>query len=303
MIKTPSKYYVAAALILISALAIGPAWADDSGSITSAYVAPDARNILLRYDGPIGKHAAFVMQNPSRLVVDFDATRLGSVPRKIKINQEPIDEVRLGHMGGRARLVVDFGDRPIPSFNVQRGPNLISISLGATEGSPELPQADKPRVRSQVSAGQIPQVSGAAGSRENGSAVRVKTAGIKDNLVFVELADLKDPKFRYRLVVDLDVAGLRVKNAALSDAKGNVKRFDLADAEGSPAGPTDGSRVATIGPRKDFVAQDSNQLSAKPKYKWGMPATDAGRTPNKVGKAGPLHIEAFQLRPRASNPR
>jgi len=303
MKKTPSTYCVAAAIILITTLAFGWAGADDAGSITSAYVAPDARNILLKYEGPIGKHVAFIMQNPSRLVVDFDATRLGPVPRKIKVSQEPIDEVRLGYDGGRARLVVDFGERPVPSFKVQRGPNLVSIFLNDAEGQAESSERVKPRASSSVSSSWRPPGWTPSVAKEDDASIRVKTAGIKDNLVFVELTDRKDPKFRYRLVVDVDVNALRVKNAALSDAKGNVKRFDLADAEGSPSAPADSPRSVTIGPRKDVVASDTGQPSAKPKFKWGLPATDAGRTPNKVGKTGSLHIEEFQLRPKNSDPR
>ena len=50
--------------------------------------------------------------------------------------------------------------------------------------------------------------------------VSVKTAGVTDDLIFVELASKKDPSATYRLVIDVDVEALQVKQATVSDAQG-----------------------------------------------------------------------------------
>ncbi len=51
---------------------------------------------------------------------------------------------------------------------------------------------------------------------------------MSDDLIFVELADRKDPTRAYRLVMDFDYDSLQLRTATFSDASGNVKRFDMA---------------------------------------------------------------------------
>ena len=95
----------------------------------------------------------------------------------------------------RARVVVDFGDHPAPSFRIDRQNNGLLVNLeprvGAWQPKPvakpaaELPK-DPVQPKAVVSAPAAPEV--------RSSKVSVKTAGVKDDLVFVELASKKDPK-------------------------------------------------------------------------------------------------------------
>ena len=113
----------------------GPAWAAESANITSVQVAPDLKQISIKCDGPVGKHSAFVIQKPYRLVLDMESTGLGKIPTKINVGRNPLNEIRLGYANSRARVVMDFGDNPVPSFKVDKQSNGILVSLGVKAGA------------------------------------------------------------------------------------------------------------------------------------------------------------------------
>ena len=45
----------------------GQAWGAESANITSVRVAPDLKQISIKCDGPVAKHSAFVIRNPTDL--------------------------------------------------------------------------------------------------------------------------------------------------------------------------------------------------------------------------------------------
>jgi len=295
---TPARI-LAFAAVLIAVLAACPQAKAELGTISDVYVSPDSRNVFLKMEGQVGHHAAFVMQKPGRLVVDVESARLGRLPGKIRVEDEAINEIRLGTTNGKARVVIDFGDNPVPSFKIDRRLNMLVVGLGASDASPGLPggSAPPPPHRS-VRRPDSPKPERSERKNDDGP-VSVKTAGVKDNLVFVELTDRKNPKAKYRLVVDLDLDALSVRNAAVSDDKGNVKRFDVSAKESSP----DVALVApklTIGPRRAAATVQPGQSSSTTRFKWGLSATEGSEQSGKAVKAGPLRIEEFRLQARST---
>ena len=114
--------------------------------ITNVQIAPDQKQLMIKADKALGAHSAFAFENPYRLVIDFESTGLGKVPAKIKVDKPPINEIRLGKNGHRARIVVDFGEYPVPPFMVERKGNLAVVALGAVPTDPRMlqrsPQAE-----------------------------------------------------------------------------------------------------------------------------------------------------------------
>ncbi|MDQ7782358.1 MAG: AMIN domain-containing protein [Desulfomonilaceae bacterium] len=94
--------------------------------------------------GKVGKYLARVIGNPNRLVMDFDDTRVGNIPRNVSVGKSDIHEIRVGEFKSRARVVVDFRDRPVPAFKVRRENNRISLMLGNSLAD-YLPKAETER--------------------------------------------------------------------------------------------------------------------------------------------------------------
>ena len=173
-----------------------------------------------------------MIQKPYRLVLDIEATGLGKIPPKINVGRNPLNEIRLGYANSRARVVMDFGDHPVPSFKVDKQSNGILVSLGVKAGAWQPRPAPKPAAQLQKDPVQPKAVAPApAPQKADSSKVSVKTAGVTDDLIFVELASKKDPKRTYRLVIDVDVEALQVRQATVSDAQGRLKSFDLASSK------------------------------------------------------------------------
>ena len=276
-----------------------PAWAAESATITAVQVAPDLKQISIKCDGPVGKHSAFVIQKPYRLVLDMESTGLGKIPPKINVGGNPLNEIRVGYANSRARVVMDFGDHPVPSFKVDKQSNGILVSLGVKAGAWQPRPAAKPAPQLQRDPVQPKAVAPApAPQKADSSKVSVKTAGVKDDLVFVELASKKDPKQTYRVVIDVDVDALQVRQATVSDAQGRLKGFDLASSK--PGNETSSPSIKPgVGPRRT-AGPTAAPSGDHPKFKWGVHAGEKSQVQPQAAKlnsGGPLRVQTFQPRP------
>ena len=281
------KFVVQAAVIFafISMILAGQA-SDQAGAeglnIIGVQPSHDLKHIKIKFSGQVGRHTAYVVERPYRLVMDFEATGLGKVPPRIKVDRGPIREIRLGSTSSRARVVVDFGENPVPPFNLSTHQELVVVTLGKaqpalgrSDTSPE-PLSSVPPISGNVSSpGAVP--TDHVRSAKADSLFSVKGAGITDDLIFVELADRWDPRRIYRLVVDFDYQSLQLRKATLSDSQGNLKRFDFASNAAPAVAPREGSNLSA-GPRKAWAAAASGS-QAKHVLKSGGQWNGAGRGP------------------------
>lgn len=77
--------------------------------------------------------------------MDLDGMDVVGVPPAMKAASEPIEEVRVGRFQGKARVVADFGERPVPSFKVHREKGRVAIVLGnVSAGDVGAAVADQP---------------------------------------------------------------------------------------------------------------------------------------------------------------
>ncbi len=295
--KSPSSLYRAALLMnLLLVTTHSQVWGLESRSITSVQVAPDFKEISIGCDGPIGKLSSFVLKKPYRIVLDMESTGLGNVPTRINVGGNFINEIRLGHENSRAQVVVDFGERPTPSFTLRRQNNVLLVSLKPKVGALQPRPATKPAVIPRTDPVQPKAVVSAPAYPEApGSKVSVKTAGVKDNLVFVELASKKDPKRTYQVVIDLDLEELQVRQASVSDDLGHLRRFDLASSvrDNNLARTT---MKSNAGPRAT-VGPTATPSGGPAKFKWGVQAGE-NKQPEaaKSNAGGPIRVERFELR-------
>lgn len=303
------------------------------GEITAVQVAPDFSSITIRSDGQLGKHSAFVIDRPYRLVVDFESTGLGKLQGKIRVDKGPMNEIRLGYNNNRARVVVDFGDTPVPAYQIERKDNLAVIALGKAQGTPTpRPASSAPKTQTVAKPSPVappdapshqdgsrsepapaqpsptptrPEASpsGAPAVEKDNSSVSIKDAGVRNNLVFVELVDRKDPKVTYRLIVDLDMDDLNIRSASLSDSRGKLKKFEFLKSETELMSSAGAGTKGVVGPRKQFTASEPPG-SRDNKYQWGESSIGAERIVRKEPKntGWPLRIEEFQLQARKSEP-
>lgn len=107
-----------------------PAWAGASGEVTEVRMDPFGRAVYISLKGEAGKPVARVLGKPNRLVIDFHNTRLGKMPSKVKVSRGMVHEIRVGRYKGRARIVVDYQDKPVPAFNIRQANGQVSVVFG-----------------------------------------------------------------------------------------------------------------------------------------------------------------------------
>ncbi len=321
---------IISAIVLICISWLSPVWAE-SGEITSVQVAQDLSRISIYSQGHLGKHSAFVIDKPYRLVIDFDSATIGNIKNRIRVEHPPINEIRLGYHNNRARVVVDFGENPVPPYHIEHSGDLIVVSLGKTSGirpvdkpvrmepAPKKPvpkQADRtPHSSKQVAQpspeATIPaspphladsQAPAAESGDDDDAKIVVKNAGVKSSLVYVELVNKTDPRISYRLILDLDLDRLSIRSASLSDAKGNIKKFHVTKTETEKLNSSPTSNRFTSGPKRD--GRSVLTVSA-PDFSGTRSDTNQDKAPNlaKPPPSGwPLRIEAFHPQPKNAVP-
>ncbi|MBM3299368.1 MAG: AMIN domain-containing protein [Deltaproteobacteria bacterium] len=284
---------------LAASAVCGYAQEGGSGIITGVTISPDGKKVVIKYHGQIGKHAAFVMAQPFRLVVDFHSADLGQVSRKISVNRDPIREIRLGQDQSRARVVVDFGSNPVPPFQVGRMDNALSVVFGDPETrravGPGLEGITRAPPRNQASVPSPARTS----AQSHGSAMVVKKAGVQGSLVVVDLESSKDPGQQYRLTMDVDLDRLVLKNATAGNSEGALRRFDVVEKPSPPVTRTPHDQLQDA--QRPHRGDDPD-CGAKPsvrKFKWGLPTVKT-REPAETGgqRIGPFKLEKFELQAR-----
>ncbi|MGC8657694.1 MAG: AMIN domain-containing protein [Desulfomonilaceae bacterium] len=297
--------------------------------ITSVKISPDQKQIIIKADKPLGTHAAFAFQNPYRLVIDFEDTGLGKVPLKVKIDKPPINEIRLGTNGHRARLVLDFGEYPVPPFMVERKGNLAVVALG------EIPTEPRPiQSNSQIESNNSPRHSSAAqthhrnvskpqpnhaappapsvslvapGKKSASEGLIVKQSLATNNLLLVELQNRKRPAENYRVVLDLNLNKMTVHNVSLSNSSGIVRKFDFSEpdktfAEDNLNKQSAPTRPTAFGPRKETEAGAQKEPTNHPLYSWGSKNSSLMDNDHATQNLGnnPFKLEKLELKSKNS---
>lgn len=298
------RTYVACCACMLILTGFAP-WgiAAEPGTITAVRLSPDMKSLSIQHDGRVGNCSSFVMQNPYRLVIDINEAQPARIPSKIPVPGASVSEIRLGYANSRTRVVVDFGNNPVPAFNLVKGVREIRVNLGrgvALQGANSATPGKREQVKPAAPKPATPKLAAPppSATKKNTSPLTVKSARADKNRVLLELAENHNPGKTYVLAVEMDTQDLNVRGATLRDDKGTVKRFQLSAAkDGLP-----GVRVETVSPWDTMGKQspESSPLPGKPRFKWGLKAdSEAGHGLSGPTKKGVLHMEGFVLKPRA----
>jgi type IV pilus secretin PilQ/predicted competence protein len=92
-----------------------------------------ATEVNISGSGPMTYHA-IELQNPQRLVIDFDASHLATSQKQIASNLDPVREIRLAQFTPEtSRLVIDL--RRTATYNIKAEANTVTVSF-VPNGSP-----------------------------------------------------------------------------------------------------------------------------------------------------------------------
>lgn len=286
---------IALAMLVFSGGWVLPAAALDRGKIADVRVSPDLRRVVIKSDGPLGDHKAFVIGQPYRLVLDFPDADLARGLSRIKVGKEPIREIRLGSTASRTRVVVDFGHNAAPPYKIHRDRGYLVVTLGQSLPVPRQIAAEKKKASAPKPETKSPpkQARGPA-KKKNSPLLKIRSAEVVDGLVVVELTEAKRPKRSCKLVLEVDLDRMKVSRAVLNDGKGNLSCEDLkAKATKKPANSE--SAEPARGPRK-AAAEKTSAPPKKSRYQWGLPKVETrGPTKSRKPRVGPLRVEGFSL--------
>jgi type IV pilus assembly protein PilQ len=156
-IGTARRYGLLLAFAAATLFAGLPAFADDQGhnqlqSITAQKLGGDRVQLTLQLSGPAPQPLAFTVNQPARISLDLDDTRLSMKQRKTDVQAGMVNSVIAAEAGGRTRIVINLTTL-VPYATHADGNNLYVI-VGSNPGDTAVAQAPV--------TGFGPQVTGAA---------------------------------------------------------------------------------------------------------------------------------------------
>lgn len=221
--------------------------ASASGEITEINVTPDCKRISVKADGEIGRHSLTALANPNRLVLDIEGNGVSKDPTISGTIAAGV-EVRAVRRGSGARVVMNFGNRPVPEHRIRTVGNYLLLFLegwgkaaGASNWSPPEPAAF-PRPK------QDPVLSSSAD-------LQIKSAEVSNGLIVLKVANSAHPEriFRIELGVDFNQLGF---NTASIHSLASFPKNSPSDRQAKSS-----QRQAVeqkSGPRKSFDQGEEN---------------------------------------------
>jgi hypothetical protein len=271
----------------------------ESGRIAAVRLSPDLANLEVRWDGQVGRHSAQVLNSPNRLVIDLESAVLGKLPARIKVGRDSVDEIRLGQHDSRARLVIDFGQNPVPRFNVLRQDQSILVSLGKGQQPSTAPSVSAAANPAERPVRPVVSSSGNKQREKGDSRLSMKQAGVTKDGIVMDLADRKEPKREYRLNIDLDQNTLQVNKATFSDTRGKLKRSHAVSDQEVPV-MTSGTLSPSVGPKKDWE-NSAAQPERRTRFKWGARTGDSANSGQpRIISRGPFKMNEYAVQRRSA---
>ena len=94
---------------------------------------PDRGGVSLSIKGNPSQVSAEVLTNPNRLVIDFNDTAISKTPHKIQASEWGLKEIRLGINKSATRVVLDFGDNPVPTHRLRKLGQGLFVEIGTAK--------------------------------------------------------------------------------------------------------------------------------------------------------------------------
>jgi len=225
------------------------ATAAQAARIVEVNASADLRKVAVRSDVNIGEYTAYILEKPSRLVLDFREMELEhSDSVKASENFGGLT-VRTAMTKVGARVVMDFGKCQVPEHRIKKmGSHLVVFledwTAPATAYESGSMAAD---IRPKASPGQVdtprdnPETASAVGSD-----LEVKSVKVSGELVVLTVGDRKRPDALYRVDLGLDLTRMGFTVARI------VPLF--REARPAEAAPKASVRVMPRGARTDSVS-------------------------------------------------
>jgi len=218
-----------AGLIVLANVAVCSAWVP--GRITDVRLSSDLKRIVISAEGSVSQPAAFRIQRPSKLVIDFKGAALGTKVRNLELTDKPIRRIRPGKLKSGARIVVDFGGYEVPEYRIRRMENCFMVFFGEYRRS-ELAAPPEPRAVTAAKKGAsrdkkrwepVPAAKG-------GTGLLIKSAKVVGNEIVLEVASKSQPGSRYRVDLGIDLDQLGFNSA-------NIRKVVATESEQTDTGP------------------------------------------------------------------
>lgn len=106
------------------------------------HTGPDGMSIELVSAAPIGTYNAYTLKNPSRLVIDVPGARASIGTSRIAVNNEFVEQIRLGSDPRNLRVVVDFASPKLPQYQIAKQGTSLMVHLQSAAASSSAKAAD-----------------------------------------------------------------------------------------------------------------------------------------------------------------
>lgn len=238
------RHFAAISGLLLVIGAIGIAQGADPGRIVEVKATEDFRRVIIRCQGMVEPPAAYELAEPSRLVIDFLHAGMGDVEGKKEYVGQSIREIRTGKLPKGSRLVVDFGENPVPQYQIRQIDNYFVVFLSDVPMEPAASAAPAPIRNAPIwEETPFPVTAASDPGPTDISGLVIKSAKVVKGMIVLEVENQSGQPKSYRVDIGIDFDQMGFHTAAVRRMKGITRRRATGSTHASargqnyPAGP------------------------------------------------------------------
>lgn len=183
------------------------------GEIVDVTITPDGKRVSIRTEGRVGRYSAHTLQNPTRLVLDFEDTGLSKEPAISGTLASGID-IRTARKGTSARVVMNLGNRPLPDHRITTVGNHLLVFLNnwsSPAGTAHQAAGTVQQAKEQPQAPVVQEETVLSGSKD----LQIKSAEVINGQIVLKVMHRADQSRIYKIELGVDFDQLGFNTASI----------------------------------------------------------------------------------------
>jgi hypothetical protein len=221
--------------IIFAVALVGNSFA--AGEISDITVTPDGRRIAIRSNASMGSYTEDVIANPARLIIDIAGTSISSLPSISGLAEGSMLNIRTGNTTSGARVVLDFGNRPVPDHRIVKMNNYLLVLLAqAASQEALLAKPSVERLGPEDTAPAVPKRTFrakriAADAAPNTSDLTIRSARVVDGIIVLKLASKTNPAMAYKVDLGVDLRHMGFSTARITPIRSVASVSEIGQKE------------------------------------------------------------------------
>lgn len=187
----------------------------NAANLSEITVASDMKRVAVKFEGKIGSYTDVTAQHPSRLIIEVPGATIIRSPRIQGLSTESGLTVRTAKTPTSARIVMDFGNGPLPEYKIKQMDGYLLVFLADAPLAVPVRNSAVPAPVRQPAVITAPEPTAVSDT----SGLVIKSAQVQNGKMVLHVIRESNPGTLYRIDLGVDFDHLGFSSAKIVQAK------------------------------------------------------------------------------------